>query len=83
MCSACKSICKKRSSISYVDDLTINGDKSSAARIEGLTFSLDKSRRMMQLVNSAKEVAAVVGGKLVCQISLLISRTLSDPKAFF
>ena len=40
-------------SAAYVDDLTINGDKSSAARIEGLTFSLDKSRRMMQLVNSA------------------------------
>lgn len=40
-------------SADYVDDLTINGDKSSAARIEGLTLSLEKSRRMMQLVNSA------------------------------
>ena len=40
-------------SADYVDDLTINGDKNAAARIEGLTLSLDKSRRMMELVNSA------------------------------
>ena len=40
-------------SADYVDDLTISGDKGAATRIEGLTFSLDKSRRMMQLVNSA------------------------------
>ena len=40
-------------SAEYVDDLTITGDKNAAARIEGLTLSLDKSRRMMQLVDSA------------------------------
>ena len=40
-------------SVEYVDDLTITGDKNAAARIEGLTLSLDKSRRMMQLVDSA------------------------------
>lgn len=40
-------------SAEYVDDLTISGDKNAAVRIEGLTLSLDKSRRMLQLVNSA------------------------------
>lgn len=43
-------------SADYVDDLSLNGDNGSAMRIESFSQSLDKSRRMLQLVNNAIEL---------------------------